>query len=74
MSKEIRLSLNAFRILKDVENAMQDAEEMGGADGTNDYLKLMLAIGKMVKERYDAANNERGCGEVGDDFVTELRK
>ena len=60
-----KLSLSAESIYHRVLNALQDAEELGGTDGTNDYLDLMKKIAEEAVERHTAANFERGCGEVG---------
>jgi cobalamin biosynthesis Co2+ chelatase CbiK len=38
------MSREAQRILRHVLDAMQDAEEMGGTESTDDYVKLMTAI------------------------------
>lgn len=60
-----KLSPGAEEILNQVLAAMQDAEELGGTDGTDDYLALMERIAEEAVKRHSAANSERGCGEVG---------
>jgi hypothetical protein len=44
----------ASKILADVLEAMQNADEIGGPQGT-DYLDLMAAISREAQERYDTA-------------------
>ncbi len=63
MSK--KLSNSADEIFFQVQNALQAAEELGGTDGTDDYLALMQKVAKYAVLCHNAANSERGCGEVG---------
>jgi hypothetical protein len=60
-----KLSLVAAEILNRVKDALQAAEELGGTDGTDDYLALMEEVATLAVEQHNAANSERGCGEVG---------
>jgi hypothetical protein len=59
-----KLSPAALEIYFRVQNALQAAEELGGTDGTDDYLALMEKVATLAVMLRNTANEERGCGEV----------
>lgn len=55
MATEITLSNQASNILKNVLDAMQEADELGGLENHEDYANLMQAIATEALKRKRAA-------------------
>lgn len=61
MSK--KLSPEALNILDRVISVLQDADELGGTEDTDDYLRLMEMVATLAANHYNAAAATRGYGE-----------
>jgi hypothetical protein len=54
------LSPSAAEILDNVITALQPAEELGGVDGTDEYIALMEAVAIYALNCRNTADSERG--------------